>query len=67
MLALGRKRGESITMVVGGMVVVVKVYDVGKAVVRLAIEAPPEVRIIRTELLANGTNPKATPQGPGTS
>tara|TARA_R110002126_G_scaffold211006_1_gene357524 strand:+ start:255 stop:449 length:195 start_codon:yes stop_codon:yes gene_type:complete len=64
MLVLSRKRGEEIII---GDNIRITVVETRGAVVRLGITAPRDVNIVRAELLANGKNPKATPQGPETS
>lgn len=49
MLVLTRKRMESIRI---GTDIVIKVIDFGAKTVRLGLEAPPDVRILRSELTA---------------
>jgi carbon storage regulator len=51
-LILSRRPGEEIQI---GDDVVVRVVFVGAGKVRLAFSAPPEVRIVRTELLPEET------------
>ncbi|MDY0122300.1 MAG: carbon storage regulator [Sulfurimonas sp.] len=48
MLVLARKEGESIVI---GEDIILKVISVDKGVVKLGIEAPSDVAIIRNELL----------------
>ncbi len=47
MLVLARKRNESIQI---GDDIVVKVIQCGRGVVRLGIEAPGHIRVLRSEL-----------------
>ncbi len=49
MLVLTRKRLEMIRI---GEDVIIKVLEIGPRVVRLGIEAPPAIRVIRPEALA---------------
>ena len=49
MLVLTRKRSESIKI---GNDIVIKIIQIGQGVVKLGIEAPANVRILRTELTA---------------
>ena len=53
MLVLGRKSGES--LVINGNIVVT-VLSVGASGVRLGIEAPRDVRVVRKELVAAVTD-----------
>jgi len=56
MLALKRKNGESITLTLpDGRVIVVEIVYSCYAYVKLAVEAPTDVAIVRTELI--GTRP----------
>ncbi len=48
MLILQRKKGESIVI---GSDIIVSVSDVGTDWVKLAIDAPPTVKVLRSELL----------------
>ncbi len=48
MLILQRKKGESIVI---GSDIIVSVSDVGTDWVKLAIDAPPKVKVLRSELL----------------
>jgi carbon storage regulator len=48
MLVLSRKTGEEISI---GDDILIRVSTIGAGRVRIGIEAPPDVRIIRTELL----------------
>ena len=54
MLVLGRKMGQSITFPELGIVITV-IQQVGSQV-RLGIEAPREVTVMRTELLTPGSD-----------
>ncbi len=58
MLVLSRKAGERI--VIGGNIVIT-VVDMGHGRVRLGIDAPSDVRILREELRGK---PLAAPRGP---
>jgi carbon storage regulator CsrA len=58
MLVLSRRPGESIVLTSLG--VSVRVVSLKGGVVRLGIEAPPEVKVVREELLAR---PDATVDG----
>ena len=51
MLVLSRKKNESIE--IGGDITI-KVISIGKGRVKLGIQAPDHVRIIRSELLTTG-------------
>lgn len=53
MLVLARKLDEAITI---GDDIVVKVISVEKGVVKLGIDAPSDVRIVRNELLKDVTD-----------
>ena len=57
MLVLTRKAGETIRI---GNDVVIKVVQTGRGSVRLGIEAPAEMRILRGELLEWPTERRAT-------
>lgn len=59
MLVLSRKVGERIQV---GTNITVTVVRLGDGVVRLGIEAPPDVSIVRGELM---TDQRAAPQRPG--
>ncbi len=48
MLILQRKKGESIVL---GDDIIVSVSDVGADWVKLAIDAPPRVKVLRSELI----------------
>jgi carbon storage regulator len=48
MLVLARKMDESIVI---GDNVIVKIISIDKGVVKLGIEAPPDITILRSELL----------------
>lgn len=50
MLCLSRKKGEEIIIEFEGKLVKILVWDVGPKKVRLAFDAPPEVKIDRTEI-----------------
>ena len=65
-LALGRKIGEGITIVVNGVECKISVSSVHRGQVRLFCEGGTEVVFVRTELLANGRKPKATELETGT-
>lgn len=54
MLVVSRKPGESIHI---GDNIILTVLDVRGDKVRLGIDAPLEVRVLRTELLSRGNNP----------
>lgn len=58
MLVLSRRENESICI---GENVVVKVVSVGNGRVRLAIDAPREISIVRGELVESLRNPAAAP------
>lgn len=52
MLALKRKKGESITVTLpDGRVMVFEIVDVRGETVRVGVEAPADVQILRTELI----------------
>jgi len=52
MLVLSQKPGQKIRLRIGDVVVWVQVVDAGRGKVRLGIEAPREVEILREELLS---------------
>jgi carbon storage regulator CsrA len=52
MLALKRKRGESIVITVGEIEVVVQVVAIEQDKVKLGFTAPQEAKIFRTEVIA---------------
>jgi carbon storage regulator len=52
MLVVSRKPLEKIRLRIGDVVVWVQVVDAGRDKVRLGIEAPREVEILREELLS---------------
>ena len=56
MLVLTRKRAESIKI---GNDIVIKVIQTNRGIVKLGIEAPPNVRILRAELAEFTTDPTA--------
>jgi carbon storage regulator len=58
MLVLSRKRGERIVLADS---VVVTVLEVRRGAVRLGIEAPPRVRIVREEIRHRDPRPSAAP------
>ena len=67
MLALSRRRGESIQIkTAAGEVINVHVVHVGQTSVRIGVDAPGDWTILRSELLArdsteaNGRTPEAT-------
>lgn len=52
MLALKRKQGESITITIpDGRVIVLEIVDSCYAYVKVAVQAPSDVSIVRTELI----------------
>lgn len=54
MLILGRKSGEGVVAEIPGVGTIrVSVYSVRGAAVRLAIEAPPSVLVLRDELVGD--------------
>jgi carbon storage regulator CsrA len=52
MLALKRKRGESIVITVGEIDIVVQVVNIEPGKVKLGFTAPQEAKIFRTEVIA---------------
>ena len=56
MLVLTRKRAESVKI---GNDIVIKVIQTNRGIVKLGIEAPPNVRILRAELAEFTTDPTA--------
>ncbi|MFO0895962.1 MAG: carbon storage regulator [Pirellulales bacterium] len=60
MLVLSRKSGESVQLGGAAGEIVIKVIDLGGGRVRLGIEAPQSVTIVRSEL---GPRPPATREG----
>lgn len=52
MLAIGRRSGECIHLFLAGHVITVRVYDIDRGTARLAVDAPPECKILRGELLS---------------
>ena len=67
MLALSRRRGESIQIkTAAGEVINVHVVHVGQSSVRIGVDAPGDCAIVRSELLARdstdatGRTPEAT-------
>ena len=62
MLVLTRKTAESIRI---GDDVVIKVIKTGKGAVKIGIEAPDSVRVIRAELLDKGKPEAALPPAGG--
>jgi carbon storage regulator len=58
MLVLGRKQQEQISI---GENITITVARIGKNRVSLAITAPPEVRVVRTELMGTDTTTQAAP------
>lgn len=58
MLVLTRKRGETIRI---GKDVVVKVIQMGKGSVKIGIEAPAQVRVLRGELQEFPSQPAGMP------
>jgi carbon storage regulator len=63
MLVLSRKTGERIA--ISGSIVV-SVVEVKRGTVRLGIEAPPDVRIVRHELLGRRPRQAGPPQAAAT-
>ena len=57
MLILTRKRSETIRI---GDDILIKVIKTGRNTVKLGIEAPSEVRVLRGELLVEGAAPERT-------
>lgn len=51
MLILNRREGEAITLTIGDIVASVTVLSSDRRGARLGIDAPLEVRVMRTELL----------------
>jgi carbon storage regulator len=62
MLVLTRKVGESIRIADS---VTVTVLRTGRGLVRLGVEAPPQVRVLREELRRRLRNDHTTPTQPG--
>jgi carbon storage regulator len=56
MLVLGRKQNEKITI---GKDITITVARLGKSRVSLAVDAPPDVRVVRTELMGTDTTTQA--------
>ena len=50
-LALSRKAGEEVVIGTAGRPVRVRVMEIGGGRVKLSFDAPPEVRVLRSELL----------------
>lgn len=61
MLALSRKKGQSVVIELEGVELVVEVLSIGRMRVRLGIVAPKNVGILRGELLALPKVPYGTP------
>ena len=56
MLALKRTKGESITVTLpDGRVMVFAIVDVRGATVKVGVQAPADVQILRTELIGQRT------------
>ena len=66
-LVLTRKVGESVEIFVQGAVIKVSVSSVHDKHTRLHFAAPRDVRILRSELTANGKKSKAIESETGTS
>lgn len=54
MLILGRRTDERVVVAGGGVEVVVTVVEIRPGMVRLGFDAPPEVTILRDELIDGG-------------
>ena len=52
MLSLSRRLGESV--VIGGLNVRITVVEIDRNKVRLAFDAPKDIAIVRSELIARG-------------
>ena len=52
MLVIARKEGQRFALEFGGVVAVVTVLAVDGSKVRVGIDAPPEVRVMREEIAA---------------
>ena len=59
MLVLTRKPAETIQI---GEDIVIKVIKTSKGTVKIGIDAPEDIRVVRGELVAAQTQPKATPE-----
>ena len=52
MLALTRKQGESITITLpDGRAIVVEVVTIHPGAIKIGVEAPTDIKILRTELI----------------
>jgi len=51
MLILTRRQGEAITLTIEGKTVTICVHEIKGAAVKLAIDAPQEIRVMRKELV----------------
>ena len=60
MLILTRGQGKSVTFTIGDITVVVSVEVIRPHQVKLGFEAPPEVNIVRTELIEKRGGTDAT-------
>jgi carbon storage regulator len=63
MLVLSRKKGESIVLADS---IIVTVVDVKRGAVRLGVTAPPDVRVLREELV-NRTHRRPAAEVPSTT
>ena len=54
MLILSRCSNESVTITVRGVTIRIRVNDILRNKVRIAIDAPKEVHVVRSELLVAG-------------
>jgi carbon storage regulator len=61
MLVLTRKRSQRIRI---GEEITITVVSIDRGHVRLGIEAPPQVAILRDELILRADAPPATQEGP---
>ena len=63
MLILSRYSNESVTITVRGVTIRIRVNDILRNKVRIAIDAPKEVHVVRSELLVPGLQTfQPTPQ-----
>lgn len=64
MLVLTRKKSEMIHI---GDNIVIKVISTGKGKVKIGIEAPGEIRVMRAEMLGSTSNTADEHEQPGTA